>query len=885
MSKLKTDKLNEENVKIKIVLRWLKEERGFKEEDLSFEESFEIKFGRSNKTIKSRYDILVTDELTKKHLFIVELKREGLKLENDVRDQGISYARHTNPITPFVITTDGKDCKLYETITAKEIKDKTLIDGYEISLNTVDYYEDLKNFIGLNENNFKQFFKNEYKINSSQLIAKSIEEEKFYYPPLFEPHPDLENHFNDFIKSDKRAFSVIAPSGMGKTCWMCFKANMLIEENNFVFFLRFADIRNGIFETIVNDLNWNPNFTRIYSAQDGFNKFNKLIGEKPVYIFIDGLDEGSQTDKGKIFEEFFNYAKNNYRLIVSCKSYYWSDFKKYHSAPSRIFENLYKFKSHNEIEDHHYKEINAFLLDKLSDSQLKKMIKKYKTHYSYTKHISQKLIDEFKKNPYLLRIAFSILLNNKDYVIDLTSRDLIENYFDSIKKRFQSNTEKIGDREIQAILKIAKLIFEKNKDRISNRIIINEIGKIPEILFKSNILIKTEKDAFTSDIEFYFSKLRDFIIAFKIEDFDNKDENYFNEYKKDLTNVRFEVLTTYFSISGIKKQQQICKKAYIKANNFLNKRIEIVNKKYSNFKEAIEPFTAGSLAIVTNVDLEDERCATYSFKKINSGEGPVILETSSSADLFQAAINKYDIKTMHYCYDLNEEFLERDLTKEIYEIIELNKNRDYVRSFNISHNKYILIERLLVLVLKNYKTIYGEKITQFHPSSSYLPLNLSKLEEKILNNNSSKETNLILSYIQALKELEVLEITSPILPDWGKTKLPRKFSFENYNKKDLKGLIKKLYLIFLQEYKIFIDINFPTLKSDFSFYNSLNCKTVLIVDPDTLRLTKIVTKSQKIEVICLIEKIPPKDNIIWKYSYENISKSSSIIEYIMCKKT
>jgi len=881
MTDLKIKSINEETVKNNIVLAWLKKELGFKEEDLTFEESFTINFGRSNKPIKSIYDILVTDKLTHKNLFIIEVKKEGLNLGNDVRDQGISYARLTHPVTPFVITTNGKDCKLYETITKKELndKDKVFIKGYEVSINMDEYYEALKYLIGLNENNLKEFLKHEYSLNTKQLIAKSIDDEKSYYPQLFEPHPDLENCFEDFTKSNKRAFSVIAHSGMGKTCWMCYKANELIKKNNFVFFLRFADIRSGIFETIVNDLNWNPNFRIIASAQEGQKKLDKLIGEKPLYIFVDGLDEGSHTDKGIILEEFIKHSdeKINYRLIVSCKSYYWNNFEKYHSEPSRLFDNLYKQRSSKYIEDLQVREVNAFLLDELADSQLDKMVKNYKSTYSYTKRIAQKSLDEFKKNPYLFRIAFSILLADNNYVIDSTSRDLIEKYFDSIIKRFKNRN--FGEYELMTLFKISDCIFKQNKDRISINSIINEIGNIPDVLFRSNILIKTEIDAFSSEIEFYFSKLRDFIIAFKIENFDDKDENYFREYKRDFTNVRNEVLTTYFSITNSNNQKKICGTAYKKANSFLKKRIEAIEKDYSNFKEAFEPFTAGSIAIVTNVDLQDERCATYSYKEKLPDEDSVIMEASSSADLFQAAINKYDISSMHYCNDLDEEFIEEELQSSIYEIIDLNLHRNYYRSLNISHNKNILIERLLLLVLKNYKKIFNRKITHYHPSSQFLPLNLTELKGKIESVDKNEDMKLILLYIERLNALNLIVIDSPIIKDWGTSHTPKKFTFSNYHKAELQNIVVKLYKMFLDEYRTFIETNFATLREEFPFVNTMTNKIILIVNPSDSRVIIISMKSSNPDIRCILEKFKNVRDKTWKYSYQKMEKKYGNIEY------
>ena len=562
------------------------------------------------------------------------------------------------------------------------------------------------------------------------------------------------------------------------------------------------------------------------------------------------------------------------------------------------------------------------------------MLKKFSTIYSYKKRIPSDLKKEFMKNAFLIKIAFDLYKENNDFLLDLSSQELILKYIDKIQK-------KLSDNEYNILLDVADLIFQKNTDRISDNLIRKANLKIPRKLYELNLLAKSDLYPLNHEVEFYFSKLRDYIIAFKLENFNLKDEAYFEDYKKNLTNVRHEVLNTYFSITDEETKKKISPIAYQKAYKFCRKRIRIIEDNFSSFKNAFQPFTAGSCGVVVNVDLQTDRCTNYSYTAIENGIDSVILYPSSSADNFTSTINKHDINTMYGCYDLNDDVHEENIKSEIEELIKENKSRVYQHSFNLSNNKQMLLERVLILTLKRYGYYFGINRNEFRPCSNYFPIKLSQIKEAIYekfqihdfakNNESSifpnsfyksyyvdkliKDNNYLdvfekcgLKYISKktvsndgfkellehfdeeditlincidnLLESGIEEITEPFIPDWSNSKIPRKFSFQNYSKENLPKIVQKLYLIFLQEYKIFIETNFPTYKYNFPFYNYLPCKVLLIIDPQNYRTVKIISESKKNEVECLLETIPSRDDN-WKYSFKNQEDDTKILSHII----
>ncbi|MCX4239496.1 hypothetical protein [Paraliomyxa miuraensis] len=70
--------------------------------------------GRKGWEKKGRADVLLTAEVG--HVAILELKRPGIDLTDDDRDQGLSYARLLTPMPPLVILSNGTTTKFYKTI-------------------------------------------------------------------------------------------------------------------------------------------------------------------------------------------------------------------------------------------------------------------------------------------------------------------------------------------------------------------------------------------------------------------------------------------------------------------------------------------------------------------------------------------------------------------------------------------------------------------------------------------------------------------------------------------------------------------------------------------------------------------------------------------------
>lgn len=106
--------------------------------DLEHQRSFSVRIGRSTieigrgaqATARGRLDILVN--YRGKHLAILEIKAPQVALSDDDRDQVISYARLTHPMTPLAVVTNGTETQIFETYSSHKLSAEH-IDAKQLS--------------------------------------------------------------------------------------------------------------------------------------------------------------------------------------------------------------------------------------------------------------------------------------------------------------------------------------------------------------------------------------------------------------------------------------------------------------------------------------------------------------------------------------------------------------------------------------------------------------------------------------------------------------------------------------------------------------------------------------------------------------------------------
>ncbi|ABW19407.1 HEAT repeat domain-containing protein [Alkaliphilus oremlandii] len=504
---------NEEMIKNNLVLPLLKD-IGLNEGEIEFETNFTIRLGRGVynlknedvNTVKGRLDILCKRD--GKNIFILELKAEGVSLTEDDKKQGISYARLLDQMAPYVIVTNGKKTVIYDTYTGEDIEELNkdrLIKDY---IPTLDEelrirLDALKNFIGYSYDNLRKFCV----INNKNILKKfcsdstsDIEEQlKYkYIKDIYVQRQDLQHSFNEFLmQTEKTVFAIIGASGVGKTNLMCYLADNYNQEP--YLFYSGSILGKSLFKEIVAD------FNMFFSSQETeLNVFKKIaslsqIHNKNFIIFIDAIDEWIAHDKVLQINKLVKYTSAlNIRLCISCNDFIWDEFTKINDVTSDLNDNLF------------YNTPKLVELNKEEFLELANMC-----HKTLGIELKAEDITRIDKNPFNIRVAYEVAYYNKT-TVSIDSRVTLMKYLDSKFKKSPNKDllYRFIDGISECILVEGKNLVHEKDIRRYIKLNINE--DIPKDLYRFNILYKYMDDVGNVYNGFYFSKIRDYIIAARV---------------------------------------------------------------------------------------------------------------------------------------------------------------------------------------------------------------------------------------------------------------------------------------------------------------------------------------------------------------------------------
>jgi hypothetical protein len=274
-------------------------ELGFDRDEISCEDHFAVHLGHHsiniNRTvIGGRSDILISR--SGKPLAIIETKAPSHDLTDEDANQAISYARLLATIAPFAIVTNGKETRVYDVLAEKP----TRVDdpqesvwhknGQQFSgLRDELRYEAAKLLIAINPDTFKQFCEQQLATGLIDLRG-NVNQNKKYNPELYVERHALNKAFQDWLQGDLPFFALIAPSGYGKTNFICAEADET-SSTHFVLFYSAGKFRSGLINAIRNDFIWE--FHRDNEAPQIFDRLDSLSKNtgKKLLIFVDAIDE------------------------------------------------------------------------------------------------------------------------------------------------------------------------------------------------------------------------------------------------------------------------------------------------------------------------------------------------------------------------------------------------------------------------------------------------------------------------------------------------------------------------------------------------------------------------------------------------------------------
>lgn len=305
---------SEEDIRAKIVTAWLAD-HGFGPSDISVEYSFEVRLGRKTHTIDSekpkkatiqifrpRADVLVRS-YNGRNLLIVEVKAPHEPLDDDVREQGICYARllRKGGIAPFVVLTNGHETKIYDSI-SEELINGTAISldhphvkaGFRVNVDDIAFRaEALERFISLSPENLIEFCRQQVSYRMRFLRDEDPYSGKKYIPSLYVERKEAKGNLIRLLDEEKRrVILVVGSPQVGKTNFICHTVEERLEQGLPCLFYPAIGMGRGLLEAICEDFEWILSDSG-HAYQIIHQKLQRILsrtGQK-LTLFIDGWNE------------------------------------------------------------------------------------------------------------------------------------------------------------------------------------------------------------------------------------------------------------------------------------------------------------------------------------------------------------------------------------------------------------------------------------------------------------------------------------------------------------------------------------------------------------------------------------------------------------------
>lgn len=321
---------------------------GIAPNEVELEKTLHLRLGRTVHEVQSvtgRADMLVRDA-EGNNLFIVEVKREGLELTDDDRDQGISYARLLDQIAPFVLVTNGAETHLYDTISRLELtreafpRESAFFSAGRQLAADADLrirWEALRHFVGYSHENVRAFSRAQVEARIRPLLGLTGHEGK-YVRDLYVPRPTVRQAIDAFLSGTGSVFALLGESGVGKTNEMCALAERL-SQSHIVTFFHAGSMTQSPGDELLEEFNWE--FSQALLLPELMRRLTELAesSRRAVVVVVDALDEAETSTFPREMSDLARRVGETagaVRLIVSAKESEWARFSWNRGVPTGL---------------------------------------------------------------------------------------------------------------------------------------------------------------------------------------------------------------------------------------------------------------------------------------------------------------------------------------------------------------------------------------------------------------------------------------------------------------------------------------------------------------------------------------------------------------------
>lgn len=887
--------MNEEEIKIKYILPWLAE-IGVRNDEIQLESTFSLKIGKNSVVVNSedrrrdsvgaRLDILVSRE--GRNLLIVETKAEDLTLTDEDRDQAISYARLVHPIAPYAVVTNGKEFRLYDSLTKDQIQPCDIsVHGFSAAFPADVIEEAQELFLYSNQENLLSFCKAQVN-REMELIRGTVSElDKKYIPELHVIRENVSNALKRLNGSAKPGLIFVGESGRGKTCDTCWTVEQLLRDGQPVLFFNGLHIERDIVHAIATEFSWT--FGGVESETTILKRLVRLMREKSLTVVVDGIDEWSYQSRAQHLSGLIAAAEaEKFKLILSCKSSVITEFLAIRGTPThtkRLAEMV---------------EIPIF-----SDKEFFGAIEKYRCAYAFSGAFEDEVLQEAKANPFFLRVLFDVAHNGKIKHLTFSSVEFFESYYERLLEKTSDH-----QRAATTLKAIAGHLYDQNvdwllEDELRTKLGLHVSNEIMRDLFHGGILIRGDLEG-ASTVGFYFQQLRDYIISFKTQNFHLKTAGAFQEELNRIVfpSMRGDVITLYYRLASLQHKNVLDGHLRENAQAYLRLYVSIIDSEFPAIRTKFQPQTDGKIGFIGELFLQRQSLGLYGFRQIGNNEETIFFYPVSK-ELGKSNLGYLNgADTLHLTGSANGFFGKMDIANEVVNNEVIRQLQDVVKNGNLYElNCPSLLKESILQTVLNQKGIFAPLLENSIEGVKF-PLSLAQTKDcvqreklrrhyydELINEKRRRGTiqeswsDGFVSFSVSLTEEEHVQIETEVdlaiksgiepvfrakyveLEKLESFLLPRieglthitetivepLFADEARLKQDCfrnsplsidtaRDYLVAIYSQFLENYKVIVETNFPSFKEHFSLYASLPVRVDLKLGPTFLGVTRHMTR-------------------------------------------
>lgn len=606
--------MNEEEVKLKVVVPYLSR-LGLMPDELVFEKSFVLDLGTNRVQVKgkrrtrgevgARLDTLVTRR--GRNLLVWELKEAAHAFTDQDRAQAVSYARLVHPIAPFALLTNGSVCELLDTVTRAVIDPQSfkLKDAYEVVLPEADRSAAIEIFLGYSEDNLLAFCRTQVAEHMRPLIGTPDDLTKKFIPELTVRRKDLADELAAFESSPCGGFLLLGDSGGGKTTALCDYVRQRLEERKPTLFFAGGTLGPDLLPAIVHEFSWT--FVEQLTPASLFKRISGITDGVPLIVVVDAVDEWTSAQKGPSLLKVLRAVRGlNVKVVFSCKTNAWAGIAEPDGSDLGFADLLMPRRGH----------AGPFSLGAFSPEEFTRAVLRYRRTFHGLIRIEDQVLEEARRNPFLLRVVFAVAAESGEDRISFSSRAFFERYLEVLLR-------KSGQKDVARVqlVRTARAMFEHNREVITEDEARVAVGlsaseTLLPALFERNILHER-----VGGMAFYFPQLRSYLIAFQVFDWPQAKPADLTLFP---TGVQWDAMAFYLRYATGPQLQALTDPLWDNAHAYLNYYLHVVKTHFPALDRELTPGDEEAVGFIAEYALSHRSLTAYGFKRRTQTEPPVL---------------------------------------------------------------------------------------------------------------------------------------------------------------------------------------------------------------------------------------------------------------------